>query len=68
MHQSFFQKIYIFNNDAYFLDFRAQKFSLNFSNVNPFYHQLALYFGALNFEKKNIKKAPVKFREDLLYF
>ena len=28
MHQSFFRPNFIFNNDAYFLDFRAQKFPL----------------------------------------
>ena len=55
MHQSFFRPNYIFNNNAYFLDFRAQKFSLIFFNVNPFM-------------ENNIKKAPAKFREDLLYF
>ena len=27
---------YIFNNDAYFLDFRTQKFPLIFFNVNLF--------------------------------
>ena len=36
MHQSFVIPNYIFNNDAYFLDFRAQKFPLIFFNVNPF--------------------------------
>ena len=36
MHQRFFRPNYIFNNDAYFLDFRAQKFPLIFFNVNPF--------------------------------
>ena len=30
MHQNFFRQNYIFNNDAYFLDFRAQKFPLIF--------------------------------------
>ena len=35
MHQSFFRPNYIFNNDAYFLDFRAQQFPLIFFNVNP---------------------------------
>ena len=67
MHQSFFRPNYIFNNDAYFLDSRAQKFPLIFLNVNPFYHQQALHFGVLNYEN-NIKKAPVKFQEDRLYF
>ena len=68
MDQSFFRPNYSFNNDAYFLDFRAQKFPLIFFNVNPFKHQQALHFGVLNYDKNNIKKAPVKFREDLLYF
>ena len=68
MHQSFFRPNYIFNNNAYFLDFRAQNFPLIFFNVNPILHQQALHFGALNYEKNNIKTAPVKFREDLLYF
>ena len=36
MYQSFFRPNYIFNNDAYFLDFRAQIFPLIFFNVNPF--------------------------------
>ena len=67
MHQSFFRPNYVFNNDVYCLDFRAQKFPLIFLNVNPFQHQQALHCGALNYEN-NIKKAPVKFREDLLYF
>ena len=50
-----------------FLDFCAQKFPLIFFNVNPFKHQQALHFGVLNY-KNNIKKAPVKFWEDKLYF
>ena len=36
MHQRIFRPIYIFNNYAYFLDFRAQKFPLIFLNLNPF--------------------------------
>ena len=36
MHQSIFRPNYIFNSDAYFLDFRAQKFPLIFFNLNPF--------------------------------
>ena len=36
MHQSVFRPNYIFNNDAYFLDFCAQKFPLIFFNVHPF--------------------------------
>ena len=53
MHQRFFRPNYIFNNDAYFLDFRAQKFPLIFFNVNPFKHQQALHFGVLNYEKQH---------------
>ena len=52
MHQSFFRPNYIFDNDAHFLDFRAQKFTLIFFNVNPFQHQ-ALHFGVLNYEKQH---------------
>ena len=36
MHQSFFRPSYIFNNDAYILDFRAQKFPLIVFNASPF--------------------------------
>ena len=36
MQQNFSRPHYIFNNDAYFLDFRAQKFPLILFNVNPF--------------------------------
>ena len=67
MHQSFFRPNYIFNNDAYFLDFRAQKFPLIFFNVNPFYFNKPCILG-FQIMKNNIRKAPVKFREDLLYF
>ena len=53
MHQNFFRPNYIFNNYAYFSDFRAQKFPLIFFNVNPFYHQQALHFRVLNYEKQH---------------
>ena len=53
MHRSLFRPNYIFNNDAYFLDFRAQKFPLNFFNVSPFKYQQALHFGVLNNEKQH---------------
>ena len=53
MHQSIFRPVYIFNNDAYFLDFRAQKFPLIFK---PFSHQQALHFGVLNYKKKKQHK------------
>ena len=36
MHQGIFRLNYIVNNDAYFLDFRAQTFPLIFFNLNPF--------------------------------
>ena len=36
MHHGVLSLYYIFNNDAYFLDFRAQKFPLKFFNLNPF--------------------------------
>ena len=36
MHQGIVWRNYIFNNDGYFLDFRAQKFPLIFFNLNPF--------------------------------
>ena len=67
MHQSFFRPNYISNNDAYFLDFRAQKFPLIFFNVNPFNISKPCILG-FYIMKNNIKKAPVKFREDLMYF
>ena len=35
-HQSICRPINIFNNDAYFLDFRAQIFPLIVFNLNPF--------------------------------
>ena len=36
MHQGIFGPNYILNNDAYFLDFREQKFPLIFFNLNLF--------------------------------
>ena len=36
MHQRIFRPIYIFNNYAYFLDFRAQKFPLLFFEFKSF--------------------------------
>ena len=53
MLQRIFRPIYIFNNYAYFLDFRAQKFPLIFLNFNPFQHQQALHFGVSNYEKQH---------------
>ena len=51
MHQSFFRPNYIFNNDAYFLDFLHTK--IPFNPLNPFKHQQALHFGVLNYEKQH---------------
>ena len=67
MHHSFFRPNYIFNNDAYFLDFRAQKFPLIFFNVNRLNINKPCILGFCIMEN-NVEKAPVKFREDLLYF
>ena len=53
MHQGILSPYYIFNNDAYFLDFRAQKLHLIFFNLNPFEHQQALHFGVLNYENQH---------------
>ena len=66
MHHSFFRPNYIFDNDAHFLDFRAQKFPLIFFNVNPFQHQQALHFGVLNYEK--LHKGPCKVSERSVVF
>ena len=46
MHQNIFRPNYIFNNDTYFLDFRAQKIPLFFFNLNLFQHQQALHLGS----------------------
>ena len=67
MHQIFFRPNNIFNNDAYFLDFRAQKFPLIFFNVNPFLHQQALHFGILNYEKQH-KEGTCKVSERSVVF
>ena len=67
MHQRIFRPIYIFNNYAYFLDFRAQKFPLIFLNLILFNINKPCILG-FQIMKNNIKKAPVKFWEDLLYF
>ena len=69
MHKGIFRPNYIFNNDAYFLDSCELKFPLIFFffYLNPFKHQQALHYGVLNNEKQH-KQAPVKFREDRLYF
>ena len=36
MRQSNLRSSYFFNNDAYFLGFRAQNYPLIFYNLNPF--------------------------------
>ena len=53
MHQRIFRPIYLFNNYAYFLAFRAQKFPFIFLNLNPFKHQQALHFGVLNYVQQH---------------
>ena len=67
MHQSFFTPNYMFNNDAYFLDFRAQKFPLIFFNVSPFKHHQTLHFGVLNYEKQH-KEGTCKVLERSVVF
>ena len=67
MHQRIFRPIYIFNNYAYFLDFRAQKFPLIFSNLNLFYHQQALHFGVSNYEEQH-KEGTCKVLERSVVF
>ena len=56
-----------FSNDAHFLDFRAQTFPLIFFNLNLININKPCILGLLIMKTK-IKKAPVKFQEDLLYF
>ena len=54
MLQSFISPNNIFNNNAYFLDFRAQKIPVDlFFNVNPYQLQQSLHFGVLNYEKQH---------------
>ena len=53
MHQDIFRPNCILNDNAYFLDFCAQKFSLIFINLNPFQHRQVLYLGDLNYEKQH---------------
>ena len=36
MHQGIFRPDYIFNNDAYYLDFRIKIIHFDLLNVNPF--------------------------------
>ena len=67
VRRGFFGPGCVFNDDAYFLDFRAQGFPVIFFNVNPFNINKPCILGFYTM-KNNIKKAPVKFWEDLLYF
>ena len=55
MHQGIFRPNYIFNKDANFPDFRAQKFRLIIFNLNSFLHLQALHSGVLNYEKQHKK-------------
>ena len=45
MHHGILSLYYIFNKDAYFLYFRAQKFPLIFLNLNSFNTNKACIFG-----------------------
>ena len=67
MHQSIFRPIFIFNNDAYFLDFCAQKLPFNLFFQILFSINKPSVLGFL-IMKNNIKLPLVKFWEDLLYF
>ena len=68
MHQSIFKPNYIFNNDANVLDFCAQKFPLIFLLIKTLLNINKPFILGFLMMKNNIKKAPVKFWEDLLYF
>ena len=67
MHQGIFRPHYIFNNDAYILDFRAQKIPLIFFNLNRFEQQQALNFWVLNYEKQH-KEGTCKVSESSVVF
>ena len=53
MHHRFSDQITFLIRMLIFLDFRAQKLSLNFFYVNPFQHPQVLHFGVLNYEKQH---------------
>ena len=60
MRQSNFRRTYIFNNDAYVLDFRAQNYPLTFFLISILFNinkssilgQIQ-HFGILNYEKQH---------------
>ena len=53
MHHGILSFYYIFNKDAYFLDFRAQKFPLILFQFKPFLTSTSPAFGVLNYEKQH---------------
>ena len=53
MHQSIFRLIYIFNNDAYFLNVHAQKFPLIFFEFKSFLTSISPAFWVLNYEQQH---------------
>ena len=46
IYQIIFRLNYVFNIDAYFLDFHAQKFILIFLNLNPFNINKPCFWGS----------------------
>ena len=59
MHQSILRPDYIFNNNAYFLEFHAQKISLIFLFISYFFLKKPCILEFL-IMKSNINKAPFK--------
>ena len=53
MHQGIFRPNYIFNNDAFFLDFRAWKLPLIFFNLKSCNVNKPCILGVLNYEKQH---------------
>ena len=67
MHQRIFRPIYIFNNYAFFFRFLCTKIPFDLFEFKSFLTLTSpAFWGFLM--KNHIKKAPVKFWEDLLYF
>ena len=55
IHQGFFRPNYIFNNNAYFLEFRAQIFPLMFFECKSLLTSTNPAFGVQNYEKQHKK-------------
>ena len=53
MHQIFFIPNYIFNNDTYFLDFRAQKISFDLFECKSLLTSTSPLLWVLNYEKQH---------------